>query len=55
MAPELIDPANYCGKYNSAVDIWAFGVLIYDLFSEIPLFNAYTLPAIFELIKTKNV
>ena len=34
MAPEIFDPNL---DYDSSVDIWAFGVMIYELFANLEL------------------
>ncbi|CAD8047902.1 unnamed protein product [Paramecium primaurelia] len=51
MAPELIDFTQKKGIYDKSVDIWAFGALIYDFFSNYQLFYGLQIYQIFDQIK----
>lgn len=51
MAPEIIKKL----PYDSAVDIWACGVLTYIMLSGKPPFNAKTKDEVFIQITTKNI
>ncbi|CAD8141630.1 unnamed protein product [Paramecium pentaurelia] len=56
MAPELIDFSQKKGIYDKSVDIWAFGALIYDFFSNYQLFYGLQIYQIFDQIKqAKNL
>lgn len=55
MAPELIDENKANGTYDSSVDIWAFGGLIYDLYAPSPLFNGNSLREIFDCVKKREI
>ncbi|CAD8137205.1 unnamed protein product [Paramecium octaurelia] len=52
MAPELIDPNQVKAEYDKSVDVWAFGALIFDFYSQQQLFSGLTMYQIFEQIKS---
>ncbi|CAD8053319.1 unnamed protein product [Paramecium sonneborni] len=54
MAPELIQ-SNESKNYDTSVDIWAFGVIIFDFFSEIQLFYGLKIKNIFEQILNPQI
>ena len=50
MAPEVMEHSNYSTK----VDIWSFGMVIYNIFVEYP-YNNLSINQIFHCIKTKKI
>lgn len=51
MAPELTNPnENQRNNYDKSIDVWAFGVVIYDFFDNQPLFQGFSLMDIFRKI-----
>ncbi|CAD8059403.1 unnamed protein product [Paramecium sonneborni] len=51
MAPEQIDSSQKKATYDKSVDVWAFGALIYDFFSNQQLFFGNGIYQIFEQIQ----
>ncbi|CAK88224.1 unnamed protein product (macronuclear) [Paramecium tetraurelia] len=52
MAPELIDPNQQKAEYDKSVDVWAFGALIFDFYSNQQLFFGLKISQIFDQIKS---
>ncbi|CAK88230.1 unnamed protein product (macronuclear) [Paramecium tetraurelia] len=58
LAPEQLAQDSHFNQqvtYNQSVDIWAFGALMYELFTNSPLFNGKTIPEIHHQIKTLHI
>ncbi|CAD8137191.1 unnamed protein product [Paramecium octaurelia] len=58
LAPEQlaqIPLQNQQATYDQSVDIWAFGALMYELFTGSPLFNGRAIPDIHKKIKTLEI
>ncbi|CAK93172.1 unnamed protein product (macronuclear) [Paramecium tetraurelia] len=50
LAPEQLIKTNQGSSYTSKVDIWAFGAMIYELMTNIPLFDGYSEEEVYQKI-----